>query len=251
VIAVVRSEWIKLTTVRMNTVLVVIGFAFPVLITVLTMSLASTTTFDENELVGLVTGLSAVTAILLGVVGAAGITGEFGFNTIRPTFAATPKRTRVVVAKAIVTVFTALVVESLVVVSALGIGTAIYNGRGADLGILSDSSLWPPAFGIIVFAAIVALLGFGAGLVVRSTPAAVAFLILWPLLIENLISVVFALLKWESANKWLPYSAGINLGNPDSGGPDSLGRIGGGLYFFAFAALVVAIGTAITQRRDA
>jgi hypothetical protein len=89
------------------------------------------------------------------------------------------------------------------------------SGETLVLYVVHLQLLYPPIVGLVIFAAIVALLGFGAGLVVRSTPAAVAFLILWPLLIENLITVVFALLEWEGANKWLPYSAGINLGNPD------------------------------------
>ena len=42
--------------------------------------------------------------MLLGVIGAATVTGEFGFGTIRPTFAATPRRTTVLVAKALVTI---------------------------------------------------------------------------------------------------------------------------------------------------
>ncbi len=114
-ISTLRSEWIKLRTVRMNWVLAAIAVAFPLVITVLTTLLVDNDDMNSGDVVGLVTGTSVVTGMLLGVIGAAGITGEFGFGTIRPTFAATPKRSRVIVAKAIVTVVVGAVVEAVMV----------------------------------------------------------------------------------------------------------------------------------------
>ena len=56
----------------------------------------------------------------------------------------------------------------------------------------------------------------------------------------------------EDPFKWMPYNAGINLGNPDAAADgESLGRVVGGLYFFGVAAAVTALGAVITNRRDA
>ena len=118
VIRTIRSEWIKIRTVRMNAVLAIIAIAFPLIVVILTAALGSAENASARDLVGLTTGSSVITAMLIGVIGAAGITGEFGFNTIRPTFAATPNRWKVIGAKAIVTMVVAIVIEALVVVLA-------------------------------------------------------------------------------------------------------------------------------------
>jgi ABC-2 type transport system permease protein len=248
-----RSEWIKLRTIRMNHVLAILAIAFPLVITVLTTLLINDPTdMDARDLTELVTGTSVITGMLLGVIGAASITGEFGFGTIRPTFAATPKRMRVVIAKGIVTVLVALVVEAAVVATSYGVGSAILTSRDVSLDLGAADGARAAMLGVVLFAAIVSLLGFGLGLVMRSTPASVAVLILWPLVAEGLIGAVLATAGVEHPFKWLPYNAGINLGNPGAeSDAESLGRVVGGLYFFGVTAVVTALGALITNRRDA
>lgn len=251
-IAVLRSEWIKVRTVRMNLVLAILSVAFPVVVTGLTAALIKVEDMRSENLVSLVTGTSVITGLLLGVIGVAGITSEFGFGTIRPTFAATPKRFRVMIAKAIITVLIGMVVQTLVVAFSFLLGSTILNSRDGNIS-LDDAGGDARAamLGIIMFAAIVSLLGFGLGLVIRSTPAAVAVLILWPLVAEGLIGALLSAAGVDNAFKWLPYNAGIALGNPGSNGGESLGRIQGGLYFFAVTAALTFVGALFTDRRDA
>ncbi len=247
-----HSEWIKLRTVRMNAVLAVIAIAFPLVITVLTTLLVDIDEMNSGNVVGLVTGTSVITGMLLGVIGAVGITGEFGFNTIRPTFAATPRRSRVLVAKVLLTVLVGAVVQALMVALCFGIGAAIMNNRGGDISLSNAEGEQWALVGIICFAAIVSLLGLGLGMLIRNTPAAVAVLILWPLVAEGLIGALLAVAGVDHPFKWLPYNAGINLGNPDStSSAESLGRVWGGLYFFAVSAAVAAVGAWSTMTRDA
>ena len=75
----------------------------------------------------------------------------------------------------------------------------------------------------VMLSALVTWFGFGVGLLVRNSPTTVSLLLLWPLLIEGLISVFLNLLNWEGAVKYLPYHAAISasVGNPDT---DELGR---------------------------
>ncbi len=247
-----RSEWIKLRTVRMNAVLAIIAVAFPLVITVLTALLIDSDSMDARDLIGLVTGTSVITGMLLGVIGASSITGEFGFNTIRPTFAATPKRSRVLVAKAILTIVVGIVVEAAMVALCYGIGSAILNGRGGDVAWSDAGNGRSALVGIVCFAGIVSLLGFGLGMLIRSTPAAIAVLILWPLVAEGLIGALLAVAGVEHPFKWLPYNAGINLGNPDAQtSADSLGQVAGGLYFLVVSLAVCAVGAWSTMTRDA
>jgi len=248
-----RSEWIKLRTIRMNWVLVIIAVAFPLIVSVLTAALNDNSEFDAENLLSVVTGTSVVTGMLLGVIGAATITGEFGFGTIRPTFAATPKRMVVIIAKAIVTVLVAIVVEAVVVAACYGIGSAISSSRDRHIDLADAPNGKPAIVGVILFAAIVALLGYGLGLLIRNTPATVAILVLWPLVAEGIIGALLNVAGVSHPFKWLPYNAGINIANPSSdiSSAEQLGRVAGGLYFLAVTAVVTALGAIATSRRDA
>ena len=251
-IDVIRSEWIKVRTVRMNWVLVIIAIAFPLIVSVLTVSLEKERNINAKDLLSVVTGTSVVTALLLGVIGAVSITGEFGFGTIRPTFAATPRRGKVIVAKAIVTALLALVIEALVVVVTYTVCSAIASSRNVTVSIGDVDGGSTAMIGIIVFAGIVSLLGYGLGLLIRNTPAAVAVLILWPLVVENIIAAILRAAGVDHPLKLLPYSSGFQMANPDAGhDPDFLSRLPAGLYFGAVTLVVVLIGAALTNRRDA
>jgi ABC-2 type transport system permease protein len=246
-----RSEWIKLRTVRMNLILFMLAVAFPVMVSVLVAALADIEDLQISDIVGSVTGSSVVTALLLGVVGAVSISAEFAYGTIRPTFAATPRRVRVLVAKGIVTALFAAVAEALVVVFCFALSSAIASSRGATISLDDDPEARAALIGIVVFAVIVSLLGLGLGMVIRNTPAAVAVLILWPLVVENIILAILSAAGVDHPQKFLPYISGFALGDPNAASSDSLGRVAGGLYFGTVTVLVATIGTIITVRRDA
>ncbi len=250
-ISTIRSEWIKLRTVRMNLVLFILAVAFPVVVSVLVTSLANINDLKIDDVAGLVTGSSVVTALLLGVVGAVSISAEFAHGTIRPTFAATPQRMRVLASKAIVTAVFAAVAEALVVIFCFVVSSAIASSRGASLSLTGQTEAKAALIGIVVFAVIVSLLGFGIGMVIRNTPAAVAVLILWPLVVENIILAILSAAGVHNPQKFLPYISGFGLGNPNAATSESLSRVNGGLYFAAVTAVVAFMGAVITARRDA
>jgi ABC-2 type transport system permease protein len=258
VIAILRSEWIKMRTVRMNLVLLSLAVALPFLICGLTAAFGNADGFAEDDVVGIVSGASVLTAILLAVIGAVTVTGEFGFNTIRPTFAATPQRWRVITAKAIVTALAAMAVQATVTLLCYGGMRAIIGARGGEITPFDPEGLdtsatfsnWPPILGVIIFAMIVSLLGMAVGLLIHNTPAAVCVVILWPLLLEQLIGGILSAAGVDNASKYMPYTAGINLGNPLND-DTTLGRVGGGLYFAAVTLGVWSLGAVWTSRRDA
>jgi ABC-2 type transport system permease protein len=252
VINTLRSEWIKLRTVRMNFVLVILAIAFPLVITVLTALLIDNSDMNTQDMFDMIRTTVVITAMLLGVIGATAITSEFGFGTIRPTFAATPKRARVMIAKAIMTVFVALVVTALVVALCYGLGSGILNGRDGSIALdqVQDGKL--ALIGVALYAGIISLLGYGLGLLTRSSPVAVAVLILWPLVAEFLVAALLSVAGLDNALDWMPYQAGgqlMSLGDELRG--DTFSRLTGGLYFFAVAAAVAMLGAVITNRRDA
>ena len=174
-----------------------------------------------SDVAGLVTGTSVVTALLLGVVGAVVDHAEFAFGTIRPTFAATPRRMRVLVAKGIVTAVFAAVAEALVVVVCFWSSSAIASSRGAKVSLDGEPEARAALIGIVVFAVIVSLLGFGLGLIIRNTPAAVAVLILWPLVVENIIVLHPQRSRRRRAAEVPAVHLGLGLGDPNLASSDS------------------------------
>jgi ABC-2 type transport system permease protein len=101
----------------------------------------------------------------------------------------------------------------------------------------------------VLFVALVAGLGLGFGTILRATPAAVALVILWPMLVESLVGGLLGLAV-DGASNWMPYQAGTTLHQLDPSS-DTLGRVGGGLLFAGFVVVVLAVGAALSSRRDA
>jgi ABC-2 type transport system permease protein len=255
VINVVRSEWIKVRTVAMHWVLALIAIAFPLVITILTALFnGDSADFDTRSLLEVLGGTSVVAVLLLGVLAAATVTSDFGFNTIRPTFAATPRRLRVMGAKVFVMVTYALVSQAIVMFLGVVIGGAVARGKGATIDLGSYGPAVPIIAGTIVLAGLMALIGLGVGMLLRSTPLAVTLLILWPLLIESLIGGLLTLItKSGHVLRWLPFRAGFQLAG--AGGNDgdigSPSRLTGGIYFGVVSLAVALLGAWVVNRRDA
>lgn len=241
----IRSEWIKVTTVTVTWVLALVAVAFPLLVTILSTTLADTT-WDGEDLASLVSGLVIVTAMLLGVVATIAVTNEFGHHTIRPTFAAMPDRWRPLLAKPIVQVGLTLLLTAVTVAVCWLLGAAL-SGDSPDLG---DGTALPTLVGVVALAVGLALLGVGLGLLIRNSPAAICILLLWPLIAEGLIAGLLNVIGAEGGVRYLPYSAGFNMAvtEPD---PDSFGRVAGGVYFFAWVIALAVLGVVTARTRDA
>jgi ABC-2 type transport system permease protein len=254
--SVLRSEWIKTRTIRMNWVLFIIAVVFPLLVAGLFAGFSDTENLLALDQFRIVSGGIIVTSMLLGVIGATGITGEYGFNTIRPTFAATPRRVRVVAAKAVVAAAVALVVGVVVTVAGLTLVNTLVRSRvdasvpDSALDVTSVDDFFAASLGIVVFCALLGLFGLAIGLIIRSTPAAVATIVLWPLLVENIVASILGGLGVDNPGKWMPYLAGTNLWRVGDFN-DTLGRWVGGLYFAGVTLVLLVLGTLIVNRRDA
>lgn len=250
-----RAEFIKLRTVMVHWVLTLIAVLFPVVITTLVAIFAETDFggFDSSDLSSLIAGLSVVSAMLLGAMSVISITSEYAHSTIRPTYAATPNRVRVIAAKLATNSAMIGVVSAVIVAVSWLIGSLVLSGRDQDIS-LGDDGVLPSLIAVVVLAVVVSWFGFGLGLLIRNSPATVTIFLLWPLLIENLVGLVFNLVGWEGATKWLPYAAGIEatVANGDNDvGSDILGRPNGLIYFAMVSLAVVALGVWSDQRRDA
>ena len=214
----IRSEWIKLRTVRMNFVLFILAVAFPVIVSVLVASLADINDLKVTDVAGSVTG----------IVGRHRVAAGRGRRCVdqRRVRATAPSVRRSRRRR-----------KRMRVLDRQGHrhGAVRRRRRGArrrlllrrcrrpsprhearQLSLSDDPRPVPALIGIVVFAVIVSLLGFGIGMVIRNTPAAVAVLILWPLVVENIIMAILSAAGVDNPQKFLPYISGFGLGNPDA-----------------------------------
>jgi len=123
-------------------------------------------------LVGTFAGL-----IALGVVAALFITAEYRRNLIRVTFAASPRRGRVLAAKAVVVAAVSFVVGVLGAAAGVLLGTAIAHARGYYVFPVSAATEAKVIIGTGLFAAVAGVLGLAVGAIVRRGAAAVAIVI--------------------------------------------------------------------------
>ena len=262
-IGLLRSEALKLRTITMNWVLGIIAVLFPVAITIISTAATSDDQFAEaRSSLEVLSGTNRVAIMLLGVIAAVSMTNEYGFGTIRPTFAATPKRGRVIIAKGVVAVVTAMLLDTMLLLIGWFGANAVVADRadGTSLDLMAEPGLREMLIGSVVLAGLAALAAYGIGMIVRSTPASVALFLLWPLLVESIVGgVLYAITKNEHVMRWLPFNAGFSLGDLGSGSGSGFGeaagfaltRVQSGLYFGAVAVGIALLGTLSVQRRDA
>jgi ABC-type transport system involved in multi-copper enzyme maturation permease subunit len=123
-------------------------------------------------LVGTFAGLIAV-----GVVAALFITAEYRRNLIRVTFAASPRRGRVLAAKAVVIAAVSFVVGVIGAAVAVLLGAAITHSRGYYEFPVAGATEVRVIIGTGLFAAVAAVLSLAVGAIVRRGAAAVAIVV--------------------------------------------------------------------------
>lgn len=247
----IRSEFIKLRTIVSHWVLSIIAVLFPIIVTVLVTILGFDVGPSAGDLASLIVGVSVVSAMLLGTVAAVSLTSDYAHNTIRPTYAATPGRLRVIGAKVIVSAGSTLVLMLVTVGVSWLVGALILGAR--DRGVsLGDDGAAASLISTVALGTTVALFAIGLGLIIRNSPTTITLLLLWPLLIENLLALVLGLSGVDGVGKWMPYQAAITAAADGSSDfDDQLGRPWGLLYFAAVSAGLVVLGGLLDDRRDA
>lgn len=253
-----RSEWIKLTTLTVVKVLAIIAVAFPVVVVALVSAL-SDDIVDSKDLIDLINVVAVLSAMLVGVVAAIGMTNEFNHGTIRPTFAAQPRRLQPLLAKLFVHIAFAAAVMLVVLVASWLLGSTLSEAPSDNFPLRQvdtpQGTFDVPALAALVGAGLLGvgltMLGFGLGMLIRNTPATVSVLLLWPLVAEGLVAALLSALDNEDAVRFLPYVEGINMASWNPGTDDLMGRVPGGIYFFVWVAAITVLGLWRTNRSDA
>jgi ABC-2 type transport system permease protein len=257
----VRSEWVKLWTVRSTywilplTVLAFVGISF--------MVAYFTTQESAQEGGGPVMDASLLLSpgvffgqLAIVVLAVLTITGEYSTGMIRSTFAAAPARLPVIAAKLLVLLVVAFVtgvvataVTWLVTLPVLGDEHAIDLGTAETQRILLGAPLYLAA---------IALFAFALGVLLRHSAAALATVLGLLLVVETVFTAIpndF----FRNTAPFLPGTAGqrviasqqfIDMTTEFSSGPSLTPWQGFGVLL-AWGVVILAVAAVLVRRRDA
>ncbi|MBK3530655.1 ABC transporter permease subunit [Streptomyces rubiginosohelvolus] len=235
-------EWIKFRSVRSTVWTTVATAVLPVLGAVFVATTGSLQS-DDTVLGGSLT-LSVVAQMLAAVVGALVMTGEYSSGTIRTTFAARPRRSSVLAAKAVL-------VAGVMYALALASCTLAYLVGDALLpeGRYAQGEPLPALFGIAASFAEAAVLGLAVGTLVRHSAGAVTTVI-GLLLLPSLFGPLFG-----DAERWIaglsPTAALEKLTQTSDAAADAVGSTGPwpSLLLVAAYTTALALGALVLLRR--
>ncbi len=184
-------------------------------------------------------GVAVFGVPVLMVVAAMTVTAEYRSGMMRTTLMASPDRTVVLCAKAVVAA-----VFCAVTAGAMTVG-AILAAR------VADPQMWRTVAGIALYAALAAVLGVGVAALLRHTAGAVTVLLLWPLLVEPLLGNLPG--QGARIGPYLPFANMFDFLEVSWLFPAydvPWGDLGSLAYFAAVVAGVFVIAVGAMNRRD-
>ncbi|RFA17935.1 ABC transporter permease [Subtercola boreus] len=252
---IIRSEWIKLRSLRSTVwayaIIIVIQIAIGLLIASFSVNnVAPAGSRGPNlELADLAivvaTAGVAFGQLVVSVLGVLVISGEYSTGQIRSSFAAVPKRLPVLWAKLAVFGVTTFVVSLVGILLAYLVTYPILAGSNITSNLF-DSGVYLPLIGAAGYLALTGVLALGVGAILRSTAggiaAALGLLLVVPV-IFGLIPVDWA----HSISDWLPGSAGANI--YQSGGVFEWWQAL--LIMIGWIGVALAAAAVLMRRRDA
>jgi ABC-type transport system involved in multi-copper enzyme maturation permease subunit len=247
VTAPLHSELLKQRTTRTSILLLTWMVGLVVLVVALHVFSFSVDTLarrdNQLKVLGLGTSIGVLFAALLGAIS---ITAEVRHGTIRPTFLATPRRERVIIAKVAASALAGVGIGMLAQALTALVEAAGLSARGVDIELDAGDYAQLLAGGAVA-AALFAAIGVGVGAIVRNQVAAVLGLCVWLLFIEPIL-----LGDLPNAGKFAPgASAGALAGAIQTQiASDLVAPALGALLLIAYAAAASAAGAIATVRRD-
>lgn len=255
---VLRSEWIKMRTLR-STWLTVAGIAFSLvafgLMSALTASGAVEDVGGPGSGFGATDPVSTVLAganfavLVVAVFGAVVGAREYATGMIRTTFTAVPKRLPVLWGK--ITTFVG-VLSPVVLVGTLAsffLGMGILGSGDAATLSWSDDGVARAVLGTAAYLVGLGVIGVAIGSLLRSTAGGIGAVLGAVLFVPTLASALLPD-SWDGVLKYLPSNAGMAFTSVSPS--DTLLSPGAGAAVFVAWVVVAVVGAAVVlKRRDA
>jgi ABC-2 type transport system permease protein len=244
----VRVELLKLRTTRLTFGLFAAAVGLSVLFSILEASRAGTKSVAPLStaagLNSVITG-GVLALLFAAVLGVTISSGEFRHQTATTTYLATPKRSRVLVAKSAAAACGGAVFGFAGWLIATGVGLGFVTSDG-DRVVIGDATMARYAAGHVLAGALLAVIGVGIGSLIRSQLAGIIGVLVWAVVIESIIGGLF-----NSVQPYLPYTAATTLAGSVLGGA-AFGPAHGAassaspLPFAAATALLAAVAVVIS-----
>jgi ABC-2 type transport system permease protein len=240
---VLKSEWIKLSSVRANKAILGLttaagGFTAWAVATLVT---------DEVQTVSQVFIFSTVlTAVFASVAGILLFSPEAQHGTLATALTAQPARWVIVAAKTMMATALGLMLGAAGMAASFG-GAVLGGLDMGDTSTMAATTLWA-----LLFTALSAVFGLGVGMIVRHSSGAISALLMWGLVVENLLTFFLP----EQVSRFLPFVAGNNLlaiqgeGAFAESAATALTRGQDALVFGGYTAAALVVGTVLLYRRD-
>ncbi|PZQ90648.1 MAG: ABC transporter permease [Leifsonia xyli] len=267
-VGIVRSEWVKLVTLRSTWwclgIILVLTAGIPLLVAFALGDVQAPTGVDAGDYgyynwlnaTVLPVGFSVLAAAVLGCLV---ITGEYGTGMIRSTMTAAPKRLSALLAKAVV-IGAVVFVTGLV---ALGLGAilsgVVLAGNGYTIDP-ADPRVWGTLLAAAGYPALVAMFSVGVGTIIRNSAGAIAAVLGLLLVVPTIFGLIGGLLKAEWAfnvGAFLPSSLGSTMYTPVIAGAEgftqgtvSLEPWQAALALLAWVVAALVGGAVLIKRRD-
>jgi ABC-2 type transport system permease protein len=259
-ITLIRVELFKLRTARMTYGLLAVAISLSGLFC--TLEAARSGVGKPVAPLYTAAGLNAVitggvwSLMLAAVLGVTMSSGEFRHATATATYLLTPRRDRVLAAKATAAALAGVVFGFVGWLIPMAVGLGFVASHGYHVAI-SDATMARYAAGHLLAGALLGAVGVGLGSLVRSQLAGVIGVFVWMIVVESIIGGLFT-----SVRPYLPYTAattlaGTPLGGAAFGAARTVASGAGPLPFPAAAALVAAVAAVLalvaartTVRRD-
>ena len=187
--------------------------------------------------------------LAIGVLGVLVIAGEYGTGMIRSSIAAVPHRTPVLIAKALV------FAVAVFIVSYVSAFAAFLLGQRALASTHLQASLSTPhaeraILGAAIYLTLIGLLAIGLGFIVRNTAGAIATLfgiVLVAPLLTNALPTPYS----TDIAKYLPLNAGTQIAVTRNYDPTMLGPWTGIGVTAIYAVVALLLGGVVLLRKDA
>ncbi|WP_454859984.1 ABC transporter permease subunit [Promicromonospora soli] len=234
----IAAEWIKLWSLRSTWWYLGGAAAIVMLTSLLESGDGDPTTADAVAPV--LGAVSYFVQYVLAVFGIVAITGEIATRSITVTMACTPRRTWIMVAKALV-VGGVVLVASLVMTAG---GLVLTAARFGELALL-DGTQVETVLAASVYLALLAVFSLGLATLVRRTAGALAIVLLLLLMVPELLRMLSERIgaPWINAlGDWTPSPIGWRLME---------GQWADGLALLAWAGVAITSAIWVLRRRDA
>jgi ABC-2 type transport system permease protein len=243
-----RSEWIKVSSLRSNVVILAMA---PVVGVLLSWILAVFVKTDPDTHLPFTIGDTFIfstwlTTVLAAIMGTLLFTSEVQHGTIANVVTALPARWVTVAAKSTIAAGFGLAMGVLGMIG--GLSGAILGGLDkGDTSGMAATALWG-----LLLTTLAPVFGLGVGMIIRHSSAAITALLVWALVLENLVRTLIPV----NIARLMPFSAaGGMLGiSQATDTPETIAaaltRVQDALLFGGYAMALLAAGTLLFYRRD-